>query len=368
MSSSPLNTPLAVDEPAPSPPLGTVGLIVLAVVLTLAILPGMWFARLIAREVSQYHASTYEVYAREALAGGRAADAVKICTGALKSSLGRSDHWGTAHLLRAKAHDQLGDLPKTLEEMNAAATFWSNKYYFATEDDRAEMQAFGTEVADRLLAEGKRDEALLAYSAAGTGGGEIVPYLYDLAARLDPAQQERLWPGGRPYLIARRFGDAAFDAPIKVIDEQGRTIEAAGIDPIEVRGGLSSSLLSVGAGGAAGRSWYGIPVYIPLAERPFGVRVVARSEHDLPFGVDLGFWFETAQRSANVGETAYTTEEAGWRVYTIQRAFYQEQLDQADEGGYLVSDGIINRIILNLPPGPADRYWVNAVEVFLPGA
>ncbi len=358
----------APEDAAPQAPLGRVGLVVLAVVLTLAILPGMGFARLIAREVSQYHASTYEVYAREALSAGKPAEALKICTGALKSSLGRSDHWGTAYLLRAKAYDALGDVPKLLEELNAAATFWGNKYYFASEDDRAEIKAFASEIGDKLLAAGQRDQALLAYSAAGSGGGEIIPYLYDLVERLDLAQRQTLWPEGPPYLIARRFADAQFDAPVKVIDEQGRTLDVAGIDPTAVRNGLPSSLLSVTTGTAAGRSWYGIPVYVQLAERPFGVRVIARSEQDLPFGVDLGFWFETAQRSANVGEAAYETDALGWRVYTLQRSFYQEQLDQADEGGYLVSDGIVNRIILNLPQGPADRYWVNAVEVFLPGA
>lgn len=367
MSSTLDDAPAGVVETTPEPPLGWRGVLVLLVVVTLAILPAMGFARLIAREVSQYHASTYEVYAREALAAGRPADTVKICTGALKSSLGRSDHWGMAHLLRAKAYEALGDTTKMLDELNAAATFWGNKYYFARDEDRAEIEAFGSAAGDTLLGAGKTSEALLAYSAAGSGSGEVVGYLYDLAARLDPAQRGQLWPAGTPYLIARRFADPEFDAPLKVVDEQGRNVETARIDLTMVRAGMPSSLLGVSAGNAAGRSWYAVPVYIRLSERPFGVRVVARAEEDLPFGIDLGFWFETAQRSANVGETNYSPDAAeGWRDYALQRDFYQEQLVQADQGGYLVSDGIINRVILNLPPGPANRYWLNAVEVFLP--
>jgi hypothetical protein len=99
------------------------------------------------------------------------------------------------------------------------------------------------------------------------------------------------------------------------------------------------------------------------------VRVVARAEGGADFSAVLGFWFESAQRSANVTETGREADPApDWRRHVVARDFYAEQLQRADTDGYLVSDGIINRVILELAPGPAGRYWVGSVEVYLPGA
>lgn len=361
------DTPAADTFDVPPPPFQGARLAVVAVCLTLLILPGMWLARMAAREVSQYHASTYEVYAREALALGRPQDALKYCAGALRATLARNDHWGTAHLLRAQAYHDLGDMPNTLAELNAAATFWANKYYFATDEDRAEIQRFAGDVAAQWLAEGRGEEALAAYSAAGLGGGDVVGYLYDLADQLDAGQQSALWPEGRPFLLARRFGKADLDEVIAVAEEQGRTLRASGLDPTLMRNGLPSLLIDVTESQGEGRSWYGLPAYIRLSERPFGVRVVTRSEAGGPYTAVLGFWFETAQRSANTGETTHDVDpDSGWRRHTVSRDFYADQLQRADADGYLVSDGIVNRVMLELAPGPAGRYWVNAVEVFIP--
>lgn len=354
---------------APPPPFQGLRLAALFAALTLLILPGMWFARLAAREVSQYHASTYEIYAREALAGGRPQDALKYCAGALRASLARNDHWGTAHLLRARAYDALGDTPNTLAELNAATAFWTAKYYFAEEEDRAEIQSFATGLGDRLLAAGRAGEALAAYSAAGAGGGDIVAYLHELARRLDEGQRAALWPDGTPHLVARRFGHARIDESLAVADEQGRALRAGGLDPTLARDGQPSLLFDLSEGTRAGRSWFGTHTHIRLSELPFGVRVATRAEDPgAEFGAVLGFWFETAQRSANVAETSRELDPGtGWTRHTIARDFHREQLARADADGYLVDDGIINRVILDIPPGSAGRFWINAVEVFLPG-
>ncbi|MBN2309588.1 MAG: hypothetical protein JXR94_11485, partial [Candidatus Hydrogenedentes bacterium] len=57
----------------------------------------------------------------------------------------------------------------------------------------------------------------------------------------------------------------------------------------------------------------------------------------------------------------------GWREFDIQREFYKEQAEQAEKAGHGIEDGRINGVALSLRPGPANTYWLDRIEVYLPG-
>lgn len=339
--------------------------ILLWAVLTLATIPAMAFILTTERTVSQYHTSVFERFARDAIEGGDFDRALSICSGALKTAMNRSDHWGVVFLLRAKAYAGLGKYSEALEELERSVKFWSKAYYYASDEERQEVAELGTEMGFELLESGKIDEALHAFSAAGLGSGEPVEYLYGLQENLSESDREKLWPGA-PYLIVEDFENSGAHTFEKWSETQGRVLEMSGIDSNVSYTEGSSNLIELGASKGEGKSRYGLPVYIPLSERPFGIRVWVKEEQPSDIKVMLGYWFELAHVYAVTSDGPIGIVTGDWKRFDIERQFYAEQLANAEKAGYSIAGGFINKVGLDLSPGPGNRYWVDRIILYLP--
>ena len=337
---------------------------VLWLVLTLALIPGFYFIRMASREVSQYQVATFEACAREALAAGEYSRVLEICTGALKSGVNRDDHHGKVFSLRAHAYGEMGDWASALTELEACTAFWTRHYYYASGPDRAEAAAFAAKLGQQLLDAGNPADALRAFSAGGLVSGRPANYLAELAGTLSPNQRATFWPD-TPYLIVQDFRREE-NALVKIIDEQGREVRGSGIDPDVSPSGGASARLELGESVQPGRCWYGIDVYIPISETPFALRTLVKEDHPSGTRLILAYWFESARKAANTFDLPAQTTPDNWERFDIQRLFYEERLAEANEAGYSIAGGIINKIALDVAPGPANRFWVDRIELYLP--
>ncbi len=357
-------------DTSPEPPLLSAWQkVLLFLICSLVLIPGFHFIRLASLEVSQYQVSTFEAYAREAIAAGRHQRAIEFCTGALKSGVNRSDHHGKVFALRAQAYAGMNRLPQALTELESAAAFWTRRYFYATEEDREESAQFGEALGRRFLESDDAESALRAFSAAGMISGHPVEFLHALQKTLSPAEQTRVWgTEGPPRIFVNDFRNPDAARLEQVVEEQGRTLISAGQDPIERRQGAAAVLLELGQAQGEGRSWYSMDTYLPLSQKPFALRLHVKEDPPVGVAVVLGYWFESARQSATTLNREALEEKEGWKQYVIERDFYNERLAEANEKGYSVADGFINKIGISLPPGPAVRIWVSGVELYLPAA
>lgn len=335
--------------------------------LTLSLVPAFFFIRAAALEVTQYHVNVFEGYARAALAAGDYDRVLELCTGALHASVNRSDHYGKVYSLRAQAYAGQGNYRDALNELESAAAFWTQRYYYASDDDRSELARLGTDLGQKLIASENYEDARRAYSAAGMGSGRPVEYLYDLRSALDAGQQGKLWPEGA-VLVVQDFRQDRGNLFLAQLDEQGRTVTASSIDPKGSLSGGPSAYMALTASTGEGRSLYGVDTYLPLSEKRFGLRVFLREDPGLETNVTLSYWFEAARVSVSTRDAATVALPDGWRRFEILRDFYGERLLEANQQGYVVTDGIINKISLEVSPGPACRFWVDRIELFIPEA
>ncbi len=335
------------------------------VLLTIGIAVAMAFIVLTEKTVSRYHASVFEKHARAAINSGNFREALGICTGALRTGMKRSDHWGKVFLLRAKAYFGLGDYSSALSELEESAAFWSKAYYYATEKDRTEVADLGTDLGIQFLDAGKVQEALDAFSAAGLGSGKPVEYLYSLEERLDITEKAKLWPE-EPYLVVEDFESVDTNTFEQMSDTQGRVLKDNRLDSTVSLLGSSSNLIEVTESKSDGRSRISLPVYIPLPERPFAFRVLVKEERPSEFKVVIGYWFELAHMSATTFDAPVETLDDNWKRFDIRRKFYEERLAYANKMGYVITGGIINKIGLDFSPGQANRYWVDEIHLYLP--
>ncbi len=356
---------LLPKEEAPLPGLPKKFVAGLAIVLTLALIPGIFFIRSMALEVTQYQVSAFEGYARAALAAGKYDRVVELCTGAMKAGVNRSDHWGKVYLLRAQACAKLNKVEEALGELESATAFWRQKYYYATDENRVELAAFGTELGRKFLELNQADPALRAFSAAGMGSGNPARYLASLVTQLDAAQKTRLWPES-PFLIVEDFRGKNPPTLEKLEDQQNRPITASRIEAAASPEGGPAALLEVGASTQDGRARYGFPVYLPVSEERYALRAWFREETSSDTQFFLTYWFDSAQKSAATADPPSKTLDNGWKCVDIRRDFYQERLTEANQLGYLISGGIINNLGLSLAPGPANRFWLGRIELYLP--
>jgi len=353
-----------VAEP-PLKGLSKTQVVLLWLALTLALAPIVYFIRAAATEVTRYQVSTFEPYAREALAQRNYGRAIELCTGAVKSGVNRNDHWGKVFSLRSQAYAGQGNLPAALAELESAAAFWTRYYYYAKEDERAEIAEFGRGLFRKLMERGDTEAALRALSAAGVAGGRPVEFLQDCVAFLMPAEKEALWVN-EPFLILREFSRPDMDVFSAIAEEQDRTLRGSRIDPNGSRAGGPCALLELSDGPKEGRSWYGVDMFLPLSETPFALAVYAKEETPSDLGILLSYWLESSRKSAKtIDQTAQILED-GWKRFDIRRDFYAERAAEANQAGYLVSEGIINKVGLSLAPGPANRIWVDRIELYLP--
>ncbi len=353
------------QEDVARPDLPRTWVLALWLAVTAAIVPGMWFVVRAEREVSQYSTLTFESSAREALAAGDAARVVRVCTGALRSGIDRTDYWGKAQLLRAQGYAAQGKTEQAIADLETCAREWARSYYVPSDADRKEIRTAGTDLGIKLLEAGNVEAARRAISAAGTGSGKPVEYLYEEAVALSETQRKALWPEG-PCIALEDFRGSRPPAFEAYLNEQGRKIADARVDPA---GGMQQgpcAAFSLSEAAKDGASWFGVPVYVPIAKQPFGVRVRYKSDPAVKTGIVAGYWFNAARRSDKSVETAAKDLGNGWKVCAIERYFAAEQAAIAQKAGFDPSDGIINRVSLSPARGPAVRYWVDSVEVYLP--
>ena len=346
-------------------PLNWKQIVLLWLVVTLALLPVMAFLMASEREVSQYSTLSFEAAARAALEAGDYGRAVRVCTGALRVGLDRSDYWGLAHLLRAQAQMGAGNLAEALTDLRTAARLWTAGYYTATPGSRAEAARVGSDLAERLVESGDVEAARHAVSAAGVCSGRPVDYLHEQAGALSSALKGALWPEG-PCLVLEDFQGS--DAPVFAtrIDEQGRPPLRAQSDAPLPGSTARGAALEVGASTKDGRTWYGVPAYIPLSTKSFALRVRVKEEQPSDLSVVVGYWFDLAHKSVDTPESKSTDVGGGWRVFDIRRDFYAERAAYAKKAGYDPEGGIINQINLSPKPGPANRYWIERIELYIP--
>lgn len=348
-------------------PLGGMRLAALWLVLTLALLPAMKLLMATEHEVSSYHTFTFESHVREALAQVQYDRAVRIATGALRTGLGRSDHWGLAHLLRAKAHGGAGRLSDALADLRATAQCWTSEYYYPSPEQRREAEDFGTNLGMQLLEAGDVKAARQAVSAAGVSGGRPVGYLHERWESLAPEQRDALWPDG-PFLTLALFDGVRRAAFHPWVEERGRELVEAGVDPTGSRSGGSCAVFEIGNPAEEGRSWYALPIYIPISPKPFALRLAIKEREPSEVAVLVGHWFELARRSAVTLDSESTDLGDGWRLYDIRRDFHAERAAEAAQQGYDPVGGLITHIGFDVSEAPANRYWIDGVELYIPNA
>ena len=356
-------------DPGPSKryPLGGVRLAALWLVLTLGLLPAMKLLMATEHEVSSYHTFTFESHVREALAQAQYDHAVRIATGALRTGLERSDHWGLAHLLRAKAHAAAGRLSDAVADLRATAQCWTSEYYYPSPEQRREAEDFGTKLGTQLLESGHVEAARQAVSAAGVSSGRPVEYLHEQWQSLAPEQSNALWPDG-PFLTLVLFEGARRVAFQPWVEERGRELVEAGVDPTGSRSGGPCGILEVGDPTQDGRSWYALPLYIPISPKPFALRLAMKERRPSEVAVLVGHWFELARKSVVTFDTESTDLGRGWRLYDIRRDFHAERAAQAAQEDYDPVGGLITHIGFDVSEAPANRWWVDGVELYIPDA
>ncbi|MBN2311765.1 MAG: hypothetical protein JXR94_22490 [Candidatus Hydrogenedentes bacterium] len=350
---------------AGQPAWGLRHVVALWLALTVALVPALFAVRGAERRVSRYHTGTFERYAREALAAGDFDEALAICTGALETALGRSDHWGTVFVLRAEAYAGLGQADAALAELESCADYWTRSPYYATAAMEDEAAALAAELGAEFAQAQNGRAALRAYSAGALVSGHPVEFLHGLCAGLPEEYQALVWPD-EPFVILEDFESA--QAPVFAVwaEEQGRELIASGIDPAVSQSGGASAMFEVSASTAEGRSWYRLPVHIPLSERPFALRVWVKEREPSDVQVALAYWFESARTSAGTHHAPTAALDAGWKRFDIERDFCAERLAYANHVGYSAAGGVINIVGLALAPGPANRYWVDRIDLYVP--
>jgi len=334
---------------------------ILVVAMAIVALLAITAIRTLALRVTQYQVSVYEDYTRDALAKGDFARAVEITTGAIKTSVNRSDHWGRAWLLRAVAElklEQPGDALADLERSNA---FFQERYYFAEDQDRGELAATATELGKRYLLEGKADEAYRALSLAATGSGQPVEYLRRLHESLNEEGRAKLWPDGTPRIILREFRGNPDAKLEEVVEQQGRKLTATSVDASQqesLAGEWSPATQD-------GRSVYACDLWMPLTTSPFSLRIAAKSDGGPMPAAFLGCWFDSARQSAHVNEAAWTPGEDGWQTCTFPNGFLNGIKEQGKKLGFSPHDGILNRVGFELQRESAGKVWLHRVELVL---
>jgi len=353
--------------------------------VTLAVLGFMFFVMASVREVNQYSTLVFEQSAREALNAYNYSRAARICSGALRTGISqRNDYWGLAYLLRAEAEDGEDRPLPALSDLQASARLWGRKYYdYPSREQRQEAAKFGAELGLRLVESGDIPAARHAMSAAGICSGSPAAYLYEQNAKIAAGIKSSLWSEG-PAVSLIEFKD--FEGPkhawwtaheaedllapnfVCWVEDQGRTLQRSAIDATGSRDGGPCATFEVSPSTRNGRSYYCAKVHVPLYPKPFGVRIRAKSEVPSGFGVFLDFWFDRSKKSAPVPYTDGKDLGDGWREFDIYRDFYSERKAEAEKNGYDSTDGIISNIGLTLEPGPANRFWVDKLDLYITDA
>jgi hypothetical protein len=253
-----------------------------------------------------------------------------------------------------------------LADLQSLGTLWYNAPWYATDEYRAEMKELGTQQGLKLLEGGDAKSALAAFSAVARGCGKPVEFLYELRDKLTEAQRATLWPDGKARLYIEDFSGSKPTILAKGAESQGRTIAKSEIVPNASPDGGPAALLELTASTQEGESRYGVPARVPLSEKPFRIRVCAKE--DVPGGMRLwiGYNFDAARKSNFTVDEPTQTLDNGWTLFDVHRDFLAEQRDKAQKAAYDASDGVIAGISLLLPKGPANKYWMAPIEVYIP--
>jgi len=333
---------------------------------TVALLPLFIAAQWAGNEVAKYQHSTFEGAARQALAARDFASAIKYCDGAIKASHERSDHWGRVYTLRSVAYLGANNVERAASELLLAGDFFTRRYYFAEEQDRVEVPQLARALGQRLLADGNAALALEVFSAGAMASGRPVEALHTLTREFDPATRQKLWGDGAPYIRVASFLNSKDNALRTVVNEQGRAISDSIVEPSGGLGAAGAARASLGASQADGNCWLAVPTHVQLTRIPFAVRVHAKLEKAADLRVQLGYWFESPQKSAASQDGPSATDAEGWTTFDIKRDFLAERSAAAAEQGYAPEDGMINQIALLVPPGEANTVWLSRAEIYLP--
>jgi len=218
----------------------------------------------------------------------------------------------------------------------------------------------------KLLDGGDAKGALSTFSAVARGSGHPVEFLYDLRDRLSDAQRAGLWPDGRAYLYIEDFSGPKPPTLSKADESQGRTVTKSEIVPNASPASGPAASLELTASTQDGESRYYVRAIVALSEKSFGIKAYVKEDAPSDVRLWVGYWFEAAQKGSATVEAPTQTLENGWTLFDVRRDFLAEQREKAQKAGYDASDGVINAIALILPPGPANRYWMAPIELYIP--
>jgi hypothetical protein len=338
----------------------------IVIAVAVALLPVLGFLILVEREVSQYSTASFESCARKALAEGSYRRAIRICTGALKVGISRSDYWGKACLLRSKGLTSMGDFSKALDDMETTACVWTRSPFNASSEDFQEAGAFGVELAGKLLDVGDVEGARRAMSAGAFASGNPVSFLYEQAASLSESARKALWPEG-PSVAFNPYGGISPLTFSALRGDVSRKLLGVEIKPNGGRGGAPCAILQLDAG-AGNDNAFAVPANAKLSPKPFGLRLSIK--HAVPADVKLAlsFWFNRSYKTRLITDGAARDLGDGWTSIELQRDFLAECEAAAKKEGFDSSDGIINKIGFSLPAGPAVTCEVGKIEIFIPNA
>jgi len=251
------------------------------------------------------------------------------------------------------------EVTRSLAALEALADLWYAAPETATESGRTTLKTLGTEMGCARAEAGDIAEALRAFSAAARGCGTPVEYLYELRHDIPEPIGDKLWPDG-PYVVLEDFERTEAPRFVPWVVEQGRNVIRNARDTEVSRVGSASAVIEVSAPAQDGRSWFALPAYVPLSEKPFGLRLWLKRTAAATAGVAVQCWFPHEQKATLVQETQGIDSGDGWVRYEV----YQDFLAYANKEQYDTRGSHVLRIGLMID-GPAATFWLNRIELFL---
>jgi hypothetical protein len=155
-------------------------------------------------------------------------------------------------------------------------------------------------------------------------------------------------------------------APIldNTANEQGRKLLQSKV-AVDEPSRVPCAEVSVGSSTKEGRSWYQMPVYLPLVQDRFALRATLKQAQPSDVNIVLSYWFQAANKAAVTFDKP-VKEADGWKCFDIRRDFYKQRAEAAAKEGYDAGDGIIYRLGIDLKPGPENTVKLAKVELYLP--
>ena len=269
------------------------------------------------------------------------------------------DALGAAFVQRAAATGSLSDL-------RSSADFLQYSKLPGTSECRTVLLEMCKERSMQLLESRKSQEALYAFSAAAGSSENPVEFLYDLLDRLNETQRAALWPA-EPYVTIQSFESRTSQPFFQWAEKAGRTVDKNESVTDVALDGATSVHLAISDPSKEANSWYTLGLSIPVSEKPFGIRFRLRqAKPSSTKGIILAYLPAIKDHSYLAVNLEPTVQDDGWQCVELKSDIYQLLVSRdKNQLGRDISGASVGPIGLGIQ-GPANEFWVDRVDIFIP--